>query len=135
MTTNTDNTDTNLPTQDNTPINSDNEEEQTVGDLLKAYFAKQKPLQRSQTQDLAKDIIYHVNPEGVIAVNPDLVGKVEQAYMFCKACNKWQKLTTHNSIQLPFGEFSFQKQYYVGGFCWTPECDDKNFNISPIGRG
>jgi hypothetical protein len=118
MTTNTDNTDTNLPTQDNTPINSDDEEEQ-----------------KSQ-QDLDKDIIYHVNPEGVINVNPDLAGKVEQAYIYCKACNKWQKLTTQNSIQLPFGEFSFQKQYYTGNYyCWTTECNNKNFNVSPIGKG
>ena len=133
MTTNTDNTDTNLPTQDNTPINSDDEEEHTIGDILKTYFAQQKPGAVKQYGN--KDIIYHVNPEGVVAANPDLAGKVEQAYIFCKACNKWQKLTTQNSIQLPFGEFSFQTQYYVGGFCWTTECNNKNFNVSPIGRG
>ena len=101
MNTDTD-TDTNLKTQDNTPYHSDEEEKD-------------------------EDIIYHVNPEGVIKANPDLAGKVKQAYIFCKACNTWQHLTTENSIQLPFGEFSFQKQCYVGGFCWTSECNQVQY--------
>ena len=71
--------------------------------------------------------MYHVNPVGVIEANPDLAGKVKQAYIFCKACNKWQNLTTENSIQLPFGEFSFQKECYVGGFCWTSECNQVQY--------
>jgi hypothetical protein len=112
------NTDTNTETQDNTPCSSYEMSpclEEGI-QLMNAYFAQKKD---------DDDIIYHVNPEGVLRVHPDLVGKVKQAYIFCKQCNTWQNLTTENSIQLPFGEFSFQKQCYIGGFCWTSECNVK----------
>jgi len=89
---------------------------------LNAYFAQQKP-DINENKDEDEDIIYHVNPKGVIEANPELEGKVMQAYLFCKACNTWQNLTTENSMQLPFGEVSFKKQHYIGGFCWTPVCN------------
>lgn len=108
------NTDTNLATQDNTSFNSYDEREEESQFLKKALNKN-------------NDIIYHVNPKGVIEANPDLAGKVKQAYIFCQACQQWQNLTTENSIQLPFGEVSFQKEYYVGGFCWTPECNQSQY--------
>lgn len=121
-------TDTNAKTQDNTPLNSYDEKEEEEGSkFMKAYFAQQKPL-KPKREDEDEDIIYHVNPEGVVRVNPDLAGKVKQAYIFCKQCNTWQNLTTENSIQLPFGEFSFQKQCYIGGFCWTSECNQVQYD-------
>ena len=119
------NTNTNLKTQDNTPCGSYDEKEEE-NQFLKKYFTQQKSLNvKSKSDD--DDIMYHVNPKGVMEANPDLAGKVKQAYIFCKACNTWQNLTTDNSIQLPFGEFSFQKECSVGGFCWTPECNQVQY--------
>jgi hypothetical protein len=111
MNSNNDNdTNTNLKTQNNTPLNSDDEMSQGL------------------EKEKEKDIIYHVNPKGVVDKNPDLAGKVEQAYIFCKQCHSWQNLTTENSIQLRFGEFSFQKQYYRDNyFCWTTECNQTQY--------
>jgi len=111
MNSNNDNdTNTNLKTQNNTPLNSDDEMSQGL------------------EKDKDKDIIYHVNPKGVVDKHPDLAGKVEQAYIFCKQCHSWQNLTTENSIQLRFGEFSFQKQYYRDNyFCWTTECNQTQY--------
>jgi hypothetical protein len=116
-------TNTDLKTQDNTPCGSYDEKEEE-GQFLRSYFAQQKSSRSTSKDD---DIMYHVNPVGVMEANPDLAGKVKQAYIFCKACNKWQNLTTENSIQLPFGEFSFQKECYVGGFCWTSECNQAQY--------
>ena len=119
MNTNTNN-DTNLKTQDNTPVNSDDEQ----SDFIEMYFAR-NAYKETKLRDLKdEDMIYHINPERIIAKNPDLAGKVEQAYIYCKSCNSWQNLTTENSIQLRFGEFRFQKQCYVGNYlCWTPQCN------------
>jgi hypothetical protein len=113
MNSNNDNdTNTNLKTQNNTPLNSDDEMSQGL----------------EKDKDKDKDIIYHVNPKGVVDKHPDLAGKVEQAYIFCKQCHSWQNLTTENSIQLRFGEFSFQKQYYRDNyFCWTTECNQTQY--------
>ena len=122
-------TNTDLKTQDNTPLNSYDEKEEE-SQFLKKYYAQQKSLNaksKSKSKSEDDDIMYHVNPVGVIEANPDLAGKVKQAYIFCKVCNKWQNLTTENSIQLPFGEFSFQKECYVGGFCWTSECNQVQY--------
>jgi hypothetical protein len=91
------NTDTDLETQDNTPLNSYDEREE-----------EHKYLKKALNKD--NDIIYHVNPERVIEANPDLAGKVKQAYIFCQHCQRWKNLTTENSMQLPFGEVSFQKE-------------------------
>jgi hypothetical protein len=132
---NTYDTDTDTVTQDNTPCGSYNEKEEE-NQFLKTYLAQQKSLKNlhkeknsleEEEEEEDKDVIYHVNPKGVIEVNPDLIGKVKQAYLFCQQCREWKHLTTDNSIQLPFGEFSFQKQHYIGGFCWTRECNQMQY--------
>ena len=122
-------TDTDTVTQDNTPCGSYDEKEEE-NQFLKTYLAQQKSLKNLHKEKNSLEgeaIIYHVNPKGVIEVNPDLIGKVKQAYLFCQQCQQWKHLTTDNSIQLPFGEFSFQKQHYIGGFCWTRECNQSQY--------
>jgi hypothetical protein len=80
-------------------------------------------------EDDAEDgIIYHVKPEEVIIANPELVGKVKQAYIICRQCCKWEKLTTDNSITLPFGtKMSFKYKHYFGGICLTEKCNMSHY--------
>lgn len=121
------NTYTEIKTQDNTPLNSYDEKEEE-SQFLRTYVAQQKSLNaKSMSNSEEDDIMYHVNPVGVVESNPDLAGKVKQAYIFCQQCRQWKHLTTENSTQLPFGEFSFQKECYVGGFCWTSECNQAQY--------
>ena len=123
------NTETEIKTQDNTPCGSYDEKEEE-NQFLRSYFAQQKSLNaksksRSNSKSNDDDIImYHINPVKVIKANPDLAGKVKQAFLFCQ---QWKHLTTENSIQLPLGEISFQKKLYVGGYCLMPECGQTQY--------
>jgi hypothetical protein len=69
-------------------------------------------------------IIYHINPEEVMRLHPDLLGKVKQMYIFCRACNQWKKMTPENSKTVSVYEMSLKKQLYVSQHtsCLSEEC-------------
>lgn len=68
------------------------------------------------------EIIYHMDPQGVILRYPDLKGTVMQAIIYCQTCEKWKDLSYDNSLTLPQGgDFNYQTQKYVG-YCLTDEC-------------
>jgi len=68
------------------------------------------------------DIIYHMDPAGVILKNPDLAGKVKQALLLCLTCDKWKNLTYENNKTLTQGsDFRYNIQRYRGN-CLTVEC-------------
>lgn len=95
------NTETDFKTQHNSPYSSDDE--------------------------FSNEIIYHVDPEGVIKFNPDLEGKVFQAYLLCNLCHQYKKMTPTNSYCIPLSERSFKTQMYTGQhvYCMETECERK----------
>jgi hypothetical protein len=82
-------------------------------------------------QENNDDIIYHIEPEEVMRLHPELVGKVKQSYIFCKACNQWKKMTARNSMTISIYEMSLKKQNYVSknSSCMTDECMKEQENI------
>ena len=73
------------------------------------------------------EMIYHVDPEGVIKLYPDLEGKVFQAYLLCNLCHEYKKMTPTNSYCIPLSDRSFSTQLYTGQhvYCMEPECERK----------
>ena len=116
------NTYTNLETQNNTPWNSDEDSDEDIyDDDTDIEEAKEEAKEENE-------IIYHTNPAKVMELYPELAGKVEQAYMYCKQCKLCVPLTTYNSVTLPsFTLSSFKTQYYIGGLCLTQECNRKQY--------
>ena len=107
------NTETDFKTQNNSPYSSDDDK----------YEYK---IQNEQVVD-RNEIIYHVDPEGVIKFNPDLEGKVFQAYLLCNLCHQYKKMTSTNSYCIPLSQLSFNTQMYTGKhvYCMEPECERK----------
>ena len=104
------NTDTNLETKDNTPYQSDDEDIDYESEAM--------------SDDEDEEMIYHVDPKGVIRHNLELIGKVKQAFIFCRQCEKWKPLTTDNSVTLPRGtRMRLQYKRYIGGICLTRKCN------------
>lgn len=68
------------------------------------------------------DMIYHMDPKGIVIKNPELEGKVEQAYIYCQTCKQWKNLSYDNAKTLPLRYFSYKRQSYRGGYCLTGEC-------------
>lgn len=80
------------------------------------------PNNPNNTNNTNDDIIYHMDPAGVILKNPDLAGKVKQALILCLTCDKWKNLTYENNKTLPQGsDFRYNIQRYRG-YCLTDEC-------------
>ena len=72
------------------------------------------------------DIIYHIDPEGVMSKNPTLRGKVEQALILCISCDEWKKLSYENAMTT---DFNYQTKRYRG-YCLTDECSQKQEKIA-----
>lgn len=108
------NTNTNLETKDNTPYQSD--EESLCLDI--DYESE------AMSDDDDDEMIYHVDPKGVVRHNPELIGKVKQAFIFCRQCEQWKPLTGDNSVTLPYGTVSrLEYKRYLGGICLTQKCN------------
>jgi hypothetical protein len=99
-------TDTYTETCNNTPYQSDDEENQY------------KNIEREY-----EPVTYHLNPERIRHQNPK--SRAEQAYLFCNACKQWKKLSDVNIRTIDYSLFSLQKQYYTSGSCLTNECYDE----------
>ena len=112
MNTDTDtNTNIILDTKDNTPYQSDE-------DLDIDYESE------AMSDDDDDEMIYHVDPKGVVRHNPELVGKVKQSFIFCRQCEQWKPLTSDNSVTLPYGtRMRLQYKRYLGGICLTRKCN------------
>ena len=74
------NTETDFKTQNNSPYSSDDDEYE---------YEYEYKIQNEQAD--RNEIFYHVDPEGVIKFNPDLEGKVFQAYLLCNLCHQYKK--------------------------------------------
>jgi len=68
------------------------------------------------------EIIYHMDPSGVVLRYPELAGKVLQAIIYCQTCKNWKNLSYENSKTLSHCNFNHKTQKYVGGYCLTDEC-------------
>jgi hypothetical protein len=109
------NTETNLETKDNTPYQSDEE----LDEELDIDYETE-----AMSDDDDDEMIYHVDPKGVVRHNPELVGKVKQSFIFCRQCEKWKPLTSDNSVTLPYGtRMRLQYKRYIGGICLTQKCN------------
>jgi hypothetical protein len=122
------NTDTNLETKDNTPYQSDDEEseeslrlDEDLEELLRLDIDYESEAMSDDDDD---EMIYHVNPKGVVKHNLELIGKVKHAFIFCRQCEKWKPLTSDNSVTLPYGtKMRLQYKRYIGGICLTRKCN------------
>jgi hypothetical protein len=76
----------------------------------------------NENDDSQCDIIYHIDPEGVMTKNPTLQGKVKQALILCLSCNEWKNLSYVNSLTTC--GFNYQTKRYRG-YCLTDECSQK----------
>ena len=104
---------TNLETKDNTPYQSDEELDEDIDYDTEAM-----------SDDDDDEMIYHVDPKGVVRHNLELIGKVKQSFIFCRQCEKWKPLTTDNSVTLPYGtKMRLQYKRYIGGICLTRKCN------------
>jgi len=115
------NTNTDPKTQENSPCSSDDENEDND------YKYVPKPV---HDQIDSNEIIYHVDPEAVIKLNPELEGKVFQSFLFCTTCQQYKKMTQTNSYCIPLSERSFYKQYFIhpNAFCMEPDCIKKIYS-------
>jgi hypothetical protein len=130
------NTDTNLETKDNTPYQSDEDLEELDEDLdegldedLEESLRLDEDLDidyesEAMSDDDDAEMIYHVDPKGVVRHNLELIGKVKQAFIFCRQCEQWKPLTADNSVTLPYGTtMRLQYKRYIGGICLTQKCN------------
>ena len=121
-------TNTNLETKDNTPYQSDEEESDEDESLrLDEELSLRLDIDyesEAMSDDDDAEMIYHVNPKGVVRHNLELIGKVKQAFIFCRQCEKWKPLTSDNSVTLPYGtKMRLQYKRYIGGICLTQKCN------------
>jgi len=117
-------TDTNLETKDNTPYQSDCDLESDLDEDLESQCLDIDYESEAMSDDDDDEIIYHVNPKGVVRHNPELAGKVKQSFIFCRQCEQWKPLTTDNSVTLPRGtRMRLQYKRYLGGICLTRKCN------------
>ena len=119
-------TNTNLETKDNTPYQSDEEESEESLRLDEELSLRLDIDYESEamSDDDDAEMIYHVNPKGVVRHNLELIGKVKQAFIFCRQCEKWKPLTSDNSVTLPYGtKMRLQYKRYIGGICLTRKCN------------
>lgn len=128
------NTETEFKTQDNSPYSSDyddeddNEDNEYNYDPYKCGLQKMFYIPKEVHSDIDRnEQIYHVDPESVIKINPELKGKVFQAYLLCNLCHQYKKMTQTNSHIIPVSERSFYKEIYTGqhAYCMELECTKK----------
>jgi hypothetical protein len=81
------------------------------------------------------EIIYHMDPDGVVLRYPELTGTVLQAIIYCQTCKEWKNLSYDNALTLPQGgDFNYQTQRYVGGYCLTDECKKERLERESMDR-
>jgi hypothetical protein len=84
---------------------------------------EQQKKDKERELERENEIMYHMDPAGVIKKHPELEGQVQQAFIFCITCEQWKNLSYDNSKTLPQNNnFRYQKQMYRGGHCLTDEC-------------